>query len=71
MTTIEIGDLKHKQHNVVKDGIRKRIHKYHQSVLITSPNRLNMKPALCIAEAGAKGIPVEEVHETTTHSLTQ
>mgnify|MGYP006181109421 CR=1 FL=1 len=27
LTTIEIGDLKHTQHNVVKDGIRKRIHK--------------------------------------------
>jgi hypothetical protein len=26
LTTIEIGDLKHTQHNVVKDGIRKRIH---------------------------------------------
>ena len=28
LTTIEIGDLKHIQHNFVKDGIRKRIHKY-------------------------------------------
>jgi hypothetical protein len=27
-TTIEIGDLKHTQHNVVKDGIRKSIHKH-------------------------------------------
>ena len=71
LITIEIGDLKHTQHNVVKDGIRKRIHKYYQSVLITSPNKLNMKPARYIAEARAKGIPVEEVHETTTHSLTQ
>ena len=60
MTTIEIGDLKHTQHNVVKDGIRKRIHKYYQSVLITSPNKLNMKPARYIAETRAKGIPVDE-----------
>jgi hypothetical protein len=29
-------------------------------VLITSPNKLNMKPACCIAEAWAKGIPVDE-----------
>ena len=28
LTTIEIGDLKHTQHNVVKDGIRKSIHKH-------------------------------------------
>ena len=61
LTTIEIGDLKHTQHNVVKDGIRKRIQKYYQSVLITSPNKLNMKPArFIVAEAGAKGIPVDE-----------
>jgi len=58
LTTIEIGDLKHTQHNVVKDGIRKHIHKYNQSVLITSPNKLKMKPAHYIAEASrAKGIP--------------
>ena len=41
LTIIEIGDLKHTQHNVVKDGIRKRIQKYYQSVSITSPNKLN------------------------------
>ena len=61
LTTIEIGDLKHTHHNVVKDGIRKRFHKYYQSVIIvTSPNKLNMKPAHDNAEAKAKGIPVGE-----------
>ena len=54
MTTIEIGDFKHTQHNVLKK--RKRIHKYYQSVLITSPNKLKIKPAHYIAEARAKGI---------------
>jgi hypothetical protein len=60
LTAIEIGYLKHNTHNHVKDGLSRHNNKYYQSVLITLPSKLNMKPARFVADSRAKGVPVNK-----------
>ena len=60
-TTIEIGNLEHNTHNHdIKAGLSRHNNKYYQSELNISPSKLNMKPARYVADARAKGVPVNE-----------
>jgi hypothetical protein len=60
LASIEIGEIPHANHNMIREGATRGVPRYIQSILITSPSKLSQAPSKFVAAARKKGVVVDE-----------